>query len=74
MKIDFGKFLLFNQNIPHGNVANRTKETRWSLNCRFKGLFTPYAQKKLGNFFSPLIVRPASEVGLKFKFPGEEKK
>ena len=74
LKIDFGKFLLFNQNIPHGNVSNRTKETRWSLNCRFKGLFTPYAQKKLGNFFSPLIVRPASEVGLKFEFPGEEKK
>ena len=74
LKINYGEFLLFNQNLPHGNVINITKETRLSLNCRFKGLFTPYAQKKLGSFFSPLIVRPASKVGLNYKFPGEETK
>ena len=73
LNIKFGQFLLFNQNLPHGNVVNITKETRVSLNCRFKGLFTPYAQKKLGSFFSPLIVRPASKIGLNYKFPGEEK-
>tara|TARA_Y100000590_G_scaffold53688_1_gene56113 strand:+ start:5303 stop:6079 length:777 start_codon:yes stop_codon:yes gene_type:complete len=71
LKINYGEFLLFNQNLPHGNVINITKETRLSLNCRFKGLFTPYAQKKLGSFFSPLIVRPASKIGLNYKFPGE---
>ena len=74
LNIKYGEFLLFNQNLPHGNVVNITKETRLSLNCRFKGLFTPYAQKKLGSFFSPLIVRPASKVGLNYKFPGEETK
>ena len=31
--------LIFNQTLPHGNVINRIKETRWSLNCRFKYLF-----------------------------------
>jgi len=74
LRVNFGQFLLFNQNLPHGNVINKTKETRLSLNCRFKGLFTPYAQKKLGNFFSPLIVRPASKIGLKYKLPGKETK
>ena len=44
IKINYGNFLLFNQNLPHGNVVNKTKETRISLNCRFKGLFSPYAQ------------------------------
>ena len=72
IKINFGNFLLFNQNLPHGNQVNKTKETRVSLNCRFKGLFTPYFQKKLGSFFSPLSVKPASRVGLEYKFPGEK--
>ena len=27
-------------------------KTRWSINCRFKGVFTPYADKKLGNFLN----------------------
>ena len=71
IKINYGNFLLFNQNLPHGNVVNKTKETRISLNCRFKGLFTPYAQKKLGGFFSPISLRPASKIGLEYKFPGE---
>ena len=69
IKINYGNFLLFNQNLPHGNVVNKTKETRISLNCRFKGLFTPYAQKKLGGFFSPISLRPASKIGLEYKFP-----
>ncbi|MBA1339681.1 MAG: hypothetical protein FD544_000222 [Pelagibacterales bacterium] len=71
LKINYGNFLLFNQNLPHGNVVNETNETRFSLNCRFKGLFTPYNQKQLGNFFSPLIVRPTSKLALAYKYPDE---
>ena len=71
IKINYGNFLLFNQNLPHGNIVNKTSETRITLNCRFKGLFTPYAQKKLGSFFSPITIKPASKVGLEYKFPGE---
>jgi len=71
LKINHGNFLLFNQSLPHGNIVNKTRETRISINCRFKGLFTPYAKKKLGSFFSPLTVMPASQIGLKYKFPGE---
>lgn len=69
VKIKQGYFMLFNQNLPHGNVVNKTSETRVSLNCRIKGLFTPYRQKELGSFFKPLIIRPASKIGLKYKFP-----
>ena len=69
VKIKYGEFMLFNQNLPHGNVVNKSNETRISLNCRFKSLITPYRQKELGTFFKPLIVRPASRIGLKYKFP-----
>ena len=68
ININHGNFLLFNQSLPHGNVVNKTNETRISINCRFKGLFTPYARKKLGSFFSPLTVMPASQLGLNYKF------
>jgi sporadic carbohydrate cluster 2OG-Fe(II) oxygenase len=71
LRVNYGNFLLFNQNLPHGNSINITKETRVSLNCRFKGLFTPYQQKKIGEFFSPLIIKPASKIGLKYKYPDE---
>ncbi len=69
VKIKHGEFMLFNQNLPHGNIVNKSTETRISLNCRFKSLFTPYRQKELGSFFKPLIIRPASKIGLKYKFP-----
>jgi|MDTG01.5.fsa_nt_gb sporadic carbohydrate cluster 2OG-Fe(II) oxygenase len=71
LKIKYGEYLLFNQNLPHGNLVNVTKETRVSLNCRFKGLFTPYSQKDLGSFFSPLKIRAATKLGLEYKLPGE---
>ena len=70
VKINYGSYLLFNQNLPHGNLINRTNETRVSLNCRFKGLFTPYMQKDLGSFFSPLKLRAATKLGLEYKLPG----
>lgn len=71
LKINYGHYLLFNQNLPHGNLINKTNETRVSLNCRFKGLFSPYHQKELGSFFSPIKIRPATKIGLEYKAPGQ---
>lgn len=56
----FGQVVLFDQSLPHGNLTNRESTTRWSLNCRFTGLFTPYADKGLGDFFTPVSVRPVT--------------
>ena len=42
-----------------------------SLNCRFKGLFTPYEQKELGSFFSPLKIRASTKIGLEYNLPGK---
>jgi sporadic carbohydrate cluster 2OG-Fe(II) oxygenase len=67
--IDAGEALVFNQNLPHGNIVNSESETRWSLNCRFKSVFSPYGDKKLGEFFAPITLKPASRVGMSYKFP-----
>lgn len=62
----YGECLIFSQNWFHGNRINETNETRWSLNCRFKSLFSPYADKKLGEFFEPIEIRPATKMGLRY--------
>lgn len=67
LSVDFGELLVFDQNLPHGNVVNRESTSRWSLNCRFKSLLSPYAEKKLGEFFEPLIVRPVTKLGLELR-------
>jgi len=69
LKVKFGQVLIFDQSIPHGNVVNNEKETRWSMNCRFKGIFTPYADKRLGEFFEPISLKPISIKALKYKHP-----
>jgi sporadic carbohydrate cluster 2OG-Fe(II) oxygenase len=69
IKIDYGNYLLFNQAIPHGNVVNKEKQTRWSMNCRFKSFFSPYEDKKIGEFFLPITSRAMTEIGTNYKDP-----
>ncbi len=69
IKVDYGQLLIFNQSLPHGNVINKETTTRWSFNCRFKSLFSPYGDKKLGEFFEVLNLKPASIIGLDYEFP-----
>lgn len=67
--IKFGEILIFNQHLPHGNRINNEPETRWSMNCRFKSIFSPYADKKIGEFYEPITLRAASKLGMNYKFP-----
>ena len=53
----------------HGNRMNRESETRWSMNCRFKSLLSPYAGKRLGEFFEPITIRAATRLGMAYEFP-----
>ena len=69
IKINKKEFLLFNQSLPHGNVVNEEKETRVSMNCRFKSLLSPYGDKKIGEFFSPITKRAMTDIGNNYKFP-----
>jgi sporadic carbohydrate cluster 2OG-Fe(II) oxygenase len=71
LDIPYGKVLIFCPNFLHGNVLNEEATTRWSMNCRFTGLFTPYdsAEKSLGSFYLPITVRPVTRVGMSYKQP-----
>ncbi len=69
IETNYGEVLLFTQNIMHGNRVNTETESRWSSNCRFKSALSPYADKKLGEFFEPITLRPATRFGLRYKLP-----
>ncbi len=69
IKINKGSYLIFNQNLPHGNVVNKENETRVSMNCRFKSFFSPYADKKIGEFFLPITERILTKLGNNYEFP-----
>jgi sporadic carbohydrate cluster 2OG-Fe(II) oxygenase len=73
LQVSYGEFLIFNQGLPHGNIVNAEKETRWSLNCRFKTLFSPYEDKKVGEFFIPITLRPMTEFGINYICPFDKK-
>jgi len=69
LSINKGQALVFNQCLPHGNVVNIEKHTRVSMNCRFKSLFSPYGDKKIGEFFIPITARAMTEIAMNYKSP-----
>lgn len=69
INIKYGNFLIFNQCLPHGNIINKTNQTRWSMNCRFKSFFSPYGDKKLGEFFRPITRRAMTKIAINYKSP-----
>jgi sporadic carbohydrate cluster 2OG-Fe(II) oxygenase len=69
LEVRYGEVLVFDQGLPHGNRVNDECETRWTMNCRFKGVFTPYGDKKIGEFFEPITLRAASRTGMAYQLP-----
>ena len=72
LDVPYGTALVFSPNCLHGNVLNREAATRWSMNCRFTGLFTPYTspEKKIGSFYLPITTRAVSRIGMAYRAPG----
>lgn len=71
LNIKFGDILIFSPIILHGNTINKTKETRFSLNCRFKNLLTPYdvtvkSHRNIPNFYRPLNIKPMTKIGFNY--------
>ncbi len=66
MVVPYGKVLIFDSNCLHGNVLNETKSVRWSMNCRFTGLLTPFTnpERRLGTYYLPITTRAATKMGL----------
>jgi sporadic carbohydrate cluster 2OG-Fe(II) oxygenase len=66
MIVPYGKVLIFDSNCLHGNILNETKTVRWSINCRFTGLLTPFTnpERRLGTYYLPITTRAATKMGL----------
>ena len=66
MVVPYGKVLIFNSNCLHGNILNETETVRWSINCRFTGLLTPFTnpERRLGTYYLPITTRAATKMGL----------
>lgn len=69
MDVPYGHVLIFSQTLMHGNQPNEEADTRWTMNCRLKSLFSPYADKRLGEFFEPITMRAASRIALDYELP-----
>jgi sporadic carbohydrate cluster 2OG-Fe(II) oxygenase len=73
LNVKFGECLLFSSNCLHGNSTNKEKTTRWSINVRYKNLYSPYSQnlyndKKLGVFYKRLDTKLMTKFNLEYDF------
>ena len=71
LNVKFGEILIFSPLMLHGNTINKTKETRFSLNCRFKSLLSPYdvlvkSHRNIPNFYKPLNIKPLTKIGFNY--------
>ncbi len=71
LNIKYGEILIFSPIILHGNTVNITNETRFSLNCRFKSLLSPYdvtvkSHRNIPNFYKPLNIKPMTKIGFNY--------
>lgn len=71
IKINYGEILIFSPLILHGNTINISSETRFSLNCRFKSLLSPYdvlikSHRNIPNFYRPMNIKPMTKIGLNY--------
>lgn len=69
LEVPFGHALVFTHTLMHGNRINREPHTRWSMNCRFKSVFSPYWDKRLGEFFEPITIRALTRIGMEYGLP-----
>ncbi len=73
LNVKFGEGVIFSPNCLHGNVKNLEKTTRWSINIRYKNLYSPYNnifgnEKKIGTFYSIFSPKLMTQFNLKYNF------
>ena len=63
MPVKYGEGLFFSTAILHGSNVNAEKETRFSLNIRFKNMFSPSGLKNQLQFFKKLHISDLTKIG-----------
>jgi len=77
LNLKFGQILIFSPLILHGNTINSSSETRFSLNCRFKSLLSPYdvkvkSHRNIPQFYRPLNTKIMTKIGFKYLMKYED--
>lgn len=75
--IQLDQILIFSGTVFHGNRVNSTQSTRFSINCRFKNLYSPEgslgsAERSLGVFYKLLNSSPITKIGIEYSKIGFE--
>jgi sporadic carbohydrate cluster 2OG-Fe(II) oxygenase len=65
--VKFGQGLFFSSCLMHGSNINMEKETRISLNIRFKSLFSPAGKKNQLQYFKSLKQSNLTKIGVDFE-------
>ena len=72
INLKLGEAILFSPNCLHGNVVNLEKNTRWSMNIRYKNIYSPYGkqrnEKKIGSFYNIATPKAITKFNLKYDF------
>ena len=66
------QILIFSPTLFHGNVVNTTSQTRVSINCRFKNIFSPESpnpERRLGTFYQVFRTSPLTQIALNYSDP-----
>lgn len=67
LTIDFGEILIFSSTLLHGSRINRARESRWSLNTRYKNLFAPSGHKDRYTFYKIYSTSSVTEIAMEMK-------
>ncbi|MBI1778596.1 MAG: hypothetical protein HYR63_24920 [Proteobacteria bacterium] len=65
--VPFGAALFFWTGLIHAVPANSEAETRWSLNIRYKNLFSPFGTKAMPEHFRILELSPLTRIAMDCK-------
>lgn len=66
LDVKYGQVSIIQTGLSHGCRVNVEGETRWTLNIRYKNLFSPYGSKGLAEFFQVVNLSPVAQVGFAF--------
>lgn len=71
IKVNYGKYLIFNPSLLHGNIKNKTNHTRVSLNIRFKSYFSPEpslrnSDRKFGTYYKNFNLTDNTKFGIDY--------
>lgn len=67
LEVGYGGACFFAGGIAHGCPVNVEEETRWSLNMRYKNIFSPYGARGINDYFELLTLSPLAKVGFDFE-------